>query len=444
MAKDGFCYEDSGVLINCKNTHDRAELARFENDIAQIKATFLKVGEGIPGHFDADHLKRFHKALFQEVYPWAGETRASRGGFQGVKETAVNLVPQEMRYAPFREIETRLNAVSLQLQKEDFLKGLDADTFSWRAAYFLDQYNHVHAFREGNGRTLQAMFTQLGKEAGYDINFHQADPARYNEARNYALVKPHSPKDNKKNLAPLAAFFKEVSSPSSGKESEVVVGELPQPSAAIIRIEALRELEVTGGRIADRWDIEVKRQVKEIVEDPRNLENHDKRLRLVCKAILEGGVNPNHYLYQDTQRFTRALDQVRYLAAGKEIPAPKASVAERQLLDRQPKDHKEAQNMFIKASKVVSQVLETHGKTMEGDRLRDVARFVSHVPYIGGMNLEHVANALQVSSHIPSLKASSQINDLKNASCILAKSERRQNRGVTGKGLFLDTGEFER
>ena len=35
--------------------------------------------------------------------------------------------------------------------------------------------NFLHPFREGNGRTQRAFFTQLIRNAGYDINFADID-----------------------------------------------------------------------------------------------------------------------------------------------------------------------------------------------------------------------------------------------------------------------------
>jgi fido (protein-threonine AMPylation protein) len=52
-----------------------------------------------------------------------------------------------------------------------------SEKFAERAAYYLDLYKHTHVFRGGNGRKLQAAFTQLGKEAGYQVKFSRIDPA---------------------------------------------------------------------------------------------------------------------------------------------------------------------------------------------------------------------------------------------------------------------------
>ncbi|MBC3538259.1 Fic/DOC family protein [Rufibacter sediminis] len=448
MAKyDGFS-DENGVLLNHKGIRNREALARLENKFAGFGAAILKEEGGIPGKFDQEHFQKIHKELFQKVYPWAGETRANRGGFQGVKDTVVNLVPQEMRYAPFKEIETRLGTISQQLQQENNLKGLSTEKFIERAAYYLDQYNHVHPFREGNGRTLQAALTQLGKEAGYDIDFNRADPAKYNEARNFAIVKPHALQEAHKNLVPLKEFLQEITTPLPGIEAEKArterIPRTPEPSAAMKRIEALRELEVTGNRIADRWDIAVKQQVKSIVEEPRSLKNYEKGLRTIGTSILEGGAKPEHYLYQDAERLTKAIDQVKYIAAGKEIPASKVPSPAQPLPSDLPKNHSEAKDLFLKASAILSLELKAYGKETEGERLKEVAAFVSKVPYVGGVNKAHVKNALGTLATIPGFTEGGAVNDIKNAVSILEKPERVQSQGPASKVLHQYRGGVER
>jgi len=443
-SNDGFSYEN-GILINYKGIQDKNELALLENKFAGFNAAILKEQGGIPGNFQTEHIKQFHKVLFQEVYPWAGETRTNRGGFQGVRDTQVDGVLQEMKFAPFKEIDARLDAIGLQLQKENYLKGLEPEKFVERAAYYLDQYNHVHAFREGNGRTLQAAFTQLGKEAGYNIDFNQADPAKYNEARNFAIVKPHPPQESNKNLAPLKEFLSQITKPLPGMEPEKgqqLNLKTPEPSSAMRRIEALRELEVTGTRIADRWDIVVKQQVKHIVEEPQKYKNHDKSLRAISSSILEG-TKPEHYLYKDAERLTKALDQVKFIAAGKEIPISKIAFDTHTFQAQQPKNHTEAKTLFIQAATAISTELKNLGKPAVGEGLQEVARFVEKVPYVGGKNKQLVHEALNTASSISGFKAGQALDDLKSANKILEipekknaiQSSRSVNRSQQGQEL---------
>jgi cell filamentation protein len=78
---------------------------------------------GLPGSFDLAHLRAIHRYLFQDVFPWAGELRqvgmAKVGGFP---------------FAPPMHIASALTEAFTKLKAENFLRGLEAATFSQRAA----------------------------------------------------------------------------------------------------------------------------------------------------------------------------------------------------------------------------------------------------------------------------------------------------------------------
>lgn len=58
-----------------------------------------------------------------------------------------------------------------ELVKERCLKGLSQELFIERLAYFYDQLNYIHPFREGNGRTQRIFWTRIARDAGYEINW---------------------------------------------------------------------------------------------------------------------------------------------------------------------------------------------------------------------------------------------------------------------------------
>ena len=51
------------------------------------------------------------------------------------------------------------------------LQGLSKDEFINRLAYFYDQLNYIHPFREGNGRAQRVFWTRLAKDANYEIDW---------------------------------------------------------------------------------------------------------------------------------------------------------------------------------------------------------------------------------------------------------------------------------
>ncbi len=48
---------------------------------------------------------------------------------------------------------------------------MSEDDFVERLAYYYDQLNYIHPFREGNGRTQRVFWTRVARDAGYEINW---------------------------------------------------------------------------------------------------------------------------------------------------------------------------------------------------------------------------------------------------------------------------------
>jgi len=65
-------------------------------------------------------------------------------------------------------------AVFAALEQENFLRGLSIPQFATRAAHFYGELDAVHAFREGNSRTLRQFFADLAHEAGYKLDWKSA------------------------------------------------------------------------------------------------------------------------------------------------------------------------------------------------------------------------------------------------------------------------------
>jgi len=65
-----------------------------------------------------------------------------------------------------------------RLAAADRLRGLARDPFITALAGFLADVNALHPFREGNGRTQRAFFSQLAHDAGHHIAWVRMDPDR--------------------------------------------------------------------------------------------------------------------------------------------------------------------------------------------------------------------------------------------------------------------------
>jgi cell filamentation protein len=161
MEGDPYSDPECGVLRNLLGIMDAADLSRAEGDIAA--AMIARLGESpIPGTYDLGHLCVFHRAIFGQIYLWAGELRTV-----AITKTDLFCLPQF--------IESYAAEVFGNLAAENHLRGLDRSLFVDRLAHFLADVNSLHPFREGNGRTQRAFFAQLARDAGYDLNWAGLD-----------------------------------------------------------------------------------------------------------------------------------------------------------------------------------------------------------------------------------------------------------------------------
>ncbi|HGN6566091.1 TPA: Fic/DOC family protein, partial [Neisseria gonorrhoeae] len=133
-------------------------LKKVERDISAISAQNLLL-QHITGNFDLAHLQTIHRELFGNVYDWAGKIRR------------VDISKGNTRFANFAFIENESRKLLEKLKNENYLRVLDKDKFAERAAYYLDELNVLHPFREGNGRTLRLFMTQLAIKNGFQIHW---------------------------------------------------------------------------------------------------------------------------------------------------------------------------------------------------------------------------------------------------------------------------------
>ncbi len=110
--------------------------------------------------FDLDHLRAIHRRLFQDVYPWAGETRT----VQMHRPNGPGFYDWEGIEDAYAQIQDRLTAAG-------HLRGATRTEFIDEAAQVYNAVNTVHAFREGNGRTQREWVSDLARAAGHELDW---------------------------------------------------------------------------------------------------------------------------------------------------------------------------------------------------------------------------------------------------------------------------------
>ncbi|WP_276499881.1 Fic/DOC family protein [Pontibacter litorisediminis] len=172
---DPYCYSGTDVLINKFNIQDKAQLDFIE--LNHWRMNLNKFSTNLKGRqtINLDLWQRVHRETFGTVYTWAGEIRSVMIS----KGNAVHAVPSMI--GPYA------NHLFDELKAEKGLKGADLETFLHRGAYYLEELNAIHPFREGNTRTIKVLFSILARNAGYRVDWTKISSADYKQAENVSF-----------------------------------------------------------------------------------------------------------------------------------------------------------------------------------------------------------------------------------------------------------------
>ena len=167
MSDRDYCYPpDYTVLRNNLDIRDAPALEAAERELVAQRLL-----EPVPaGDFDLAHLKAIHRHLFQDVYAWAGEIRT------------VEIARGESRFQPTRFIETGMADIHHRIVAARYFAGLGPDEFAGGAGPVLGDVNHVHPFREGNGRTQLQYLKQLAARAEHVLDLTRLDRTAWLDA----------------------------------------------------------------------------------------------------------------------------------------------------------------------------------------------------------------------------------------------------------------------
>jgi len=158
--EDPYCYPGSTVLRNRLDIRDAETLEAFETEITAVRAE-----EPLPvGRFSINHYRAIHRHLFQDVYAWAGRFRTVRIAKGG---------------SPFcfpEHIGPQMAILFAGLRRNACLRHRPPAAFIAGATDFLTELNHIHPFREGNGRTQLAFIAALSEHAGHVLDFGAFEP----------------------------------------------------------------------------------------------------------------------------------------------------------------------------------------------------------------------------------------------------------------------------
>jgi cell filamentation protein, protein adenylyltransferase len=159
---DPYVYPGTDVLCNLAGLRDAGTLANREAQTSTLRLAQLAALR-VEGTYDLPHLQAFHRFIFQDIYPWAGELRS------------VPLAKQGSMFALPEYVESYITEVLGKLANEQHLQGLSRDLFADRLTYYYAEINAVHPFREGNGRAQRAFLRQFASDADHTLSWEHLD-----------------------------------------------------------------------------------------------------------------------------------------------------------------------------------------------------------------------------------------------------------------------------
>jgi cell filamentation protein len=164
FANDPYCYPGTDVLRNLADIRDPEALESFEADATAANTIELRRNP-IAGRFDSARLQETHRQIFGNVYPWAGELR------KGIGIMAKDRSGFVVAYGPSENVPGALADTFAKLTAEGDLRGLNGEAIAARLAYYYSELDAIHAFREGNSRTLRVFTSDLAQSAGHRLDW---------------------------------------------------------------------------------------------------------------------------------------------------------------------------------------------------------------------------------------------------------------------------------
>ena len=151
--------QNNGTMKNKLNISDREELEKAERMITALRLYELQKNNKIKRTYNLGHLKNIHKALFNDIYSWAGKIRT------------VDIAKGNTLFCKAVNIENFAESVFSELKIKNFSQDIPKELLAENLAKIFLDINALHPFREGNGRTQREFIRELAEDRGYVLDF---------------------------------------------------------------------------------------------------------------------------------------------------------------------------------------------------------------------------------------------------------------------------------
>lgn len=205
--------DENGVFKNRLGISDAQLLHKMEYELVAQRSIEIESGE-IQLVVDGYGLARqqaIHAHLFQDVYEWAGQIRTTLS----VKRMDNG---QQSRFVDFGTIVGKWENLEKITQAFVTRQGMGFDQKHDALAEIFITANCIHAFPEGNGRSLQVFMKQLAQEQNIGLDYTKVKPKEWNRAS--AISGEHGRLfehahfiASKPDTAPIKQIFSDISRP---------------------------------------------------------------------------------------------------------------------------------------------------------------------------------------------------------------------------------------
>lgn len=158
--QDPYCYPESGLLINLLNIQDEQALEEAEREITSLCANEIEFN---PPPYNLNYFAKIHKALFGDLYAWAGQLRQ------------IDISKGDTRFCACQRIHIEADKIFSNIAYGQAFTSLSRQALVKAVAECYADLNVIHPFREGNGRAQRILFEHMIINCGYDIDWSGID-----------------------------------------------------------------------------------------------------------------------------------------------------------------------------------------------------------------------------------------------------------------------------
>lgn len=160
--KDPYVYEGTNILINLAKIKDQKQLDNYELALANLAiADLLRNPINIKSTEDVFQI---HFKLFKDVYSWAGQSRTIN-----IYKTEPVLDGLSVTYSDYNSIKNDLAKIQREIDVFDWKNSSKKEMIK-KIVVVIAKMWQVHAFREGNTRTICLFLYLFMKKQGLKVN----------------------------------------------------------------------------------------------------------------------------------------------------------------------------------------------------------------------------------------------------------------------------------